>query len=209
MTFKQTVLITVGLSWIGIASMYLPPAINFLLLITIGIPFNQFFYLSIYGFAPLTVFFWVISIVYILNVGKQKKILLIGLTLIYCIIFMSIYYYLLFTDPSLIGTFVDPFIVNFTLFSRLYFILGLSLFVVSGLIFVKESLKSDNLETILKAKFLLAALISFAIGAILTSSFPEILIKVIARMILVSSSLELYVGFLLPKKIKKLFLNVE
>ena len=67
MTFKQTVLITVGLSWIGIASMYLPPAINFLLLVTIGIPFNQFFYLSIYGFVPLTVFFWVISITYILR----------------------------------------------------------------------------------------------------------------------------------------------
>lgn len=205
---KKPVLIIVGISWIGMASVYLPPAINFLLLITIGVPFNQIIYLSIYGTPPLTILCWLTAITNILNVENDKRTLILSITSIFCIIFMFLFYYFLFTDPTLIGTFVNPFIVNFTLFSKLYFLLFLGIFIMAGLMFIRESLKSTNPETLLKVKFLLAAFISFTIGVILTSFIPDILTKVIARIILVSSSIEFYMGFLLPKQIERHFLNL-
>lgn len=120
---------------------------------------------------------------------------------------MSIYYWFLLTDLTLIGIFITPFIVQFTLFSRLYFLICLGIFLTAGIIFIKECLKSDNLETKLKAKFLLAAFLSFTVGVILTSSIPQIIIKLIARIILVTSSIEFYMGFLLPEFIKKRILE--
>jgi hypothetical protein len=124
-----------------------------------------------------------------------------------CLIAIIVYYAFLIIDPSLIGTFINPFIVQFTLFARLYFIACLFGVLIPGIIFAVKSMRSENPEIKLKGKLLLLAFISFTIGVILTSSVPEMTIKVIARIILVTSSIEFYMGYLLPNWVKKIILK--
>ncbi|MBD3254576.1 MAG: hypothetical protein GF383_05760 [Candidatus Lokiarchaeota archaeon] len=120
---------------------------------------------------------------------------------------MILYYALLIIDPSLIGIFINPFIVQFTIFTRVYFIACLLGVLIPGILFAIRSIKSDKPEINLQGKLLLIAFISFTIGALLTSSIPQMTIKVIARLILVTSSLEFYMGYLLPNWVKKILLK--
>jgi hypothetical protein len=87
---------------------------------------------------------------------------------------------------------------------------------VTGTLFARRSLRSDNEEVKLKGKLLLAAFLSFSIGAILDSMIGGILgdndpllpiMVVIVRIILISSAIEFYGGFILPKWLKDLFLK--
>ncbi|MFX1497774.1 MAG: hypothetical protein ACFFBH_09625 [Promethearchaeota archaeon] len=54
---------------------------------------------------------------------------------------------------------------------------------------------------------LLTAFISFTIGTVLDFPISTTPIYIIARLILLSSSIEFYIGFLLPERIKKLILK--
>ena len=57
---------------------------------------------------------------------------------------------------------------------------------------------------------MLFAFISFAVGAALDTIFTgDIVILLITRMILISSAIEFYGGFILPDWMKKLFLRQE
>ena len=68
--------------------------------------------------------------------------------------------------------------------------------------------KDECQEIKLKGRFLLAAFISWTIGAIMDAALqPNIITLTIARLILISSALEFYTGFLLPEKVKKIFLK--
>ena len=79
---------------------------------------------------------------------------------------------------------------------------------IPGILIARESLKSDDKEIKLKGRFLLAAFISWTIGAIMDAALqPNIITLTIARLILISSALEFYTGFLLPEKVKKIFLK--
>ncbi|MHA1489264.1 MAG: hypothetical protein ACTSRI_06380 [Promethearchaeota archaeon] len=79
---------------------------------------------------------------------------------------------------------------------------------ITGLLFGRETFKSDDPEIKLKGKMLILAFPSFAIGAILDATIPFTAITlIIVRLILISSSIEFYGGFILPKWMKKLLLK--
>ncbi|MFX0073667.1 MAG: hypothetical protein ACFFAO_21525 [Candidatus Hermodarchaeota archaeon] len=194
---KHKDLIYVGITWIVMACAYLPPAINFFTMVLFNTPFNEFFYLSIYGVLPISILMWNMAIMDLSGVKENIQRLVSIIILILCLIAIIVYYAFLITDPSLIGTFINPFIVQFTLFARLYFIACLFGVIIPGIIFAVKSMRSENPEIKLKGKLLLLAFISFTIGVILTSSVPEMTIKVIARIILVTCSIEFYMGYFL------------
>jgi hypothetical protein len=78
---------------------------------------------------------------------------------------------------------------------------------VTGLIFGKESLNSKDTTVNLKGKFLLSAFVLFAIAAALDSIFTVqtsygIILKIIARIMLMVSSILFYIGFIMPERIE-------
>ena len=79
---------------------------------------------------------------------------------------------------------------------------------IPGILIARESLKSEDREIKLKGRFLLIAFISWTIGALMDAALdPNIITLTIARLILISSAIEFYCGFLLPERIKKIFLK--
>lgn len=189
------------------ACCYLSPTLNFLMIITIGIPLNQYVYFAITGFAPMTVAFFITAIIDLMNINpKNKKIILI-LNWFLCIISITTFYYFLLTDITLIGTFINPYVISFSLFTQLYIIISLITFISTGLLFAISCFKSDNPEIKLKAKLLMVAFISFAIGAILSNFVLDILIIAIGMMVLAVSAIEFYMGYILPDWTKKLLLK--
>ena len=73
-----------------------------------------------------------------------------------------------------------------------------------GVLIAINSIKSDTPEIKLRGKFLLAAFISWSFGAIADATIPLTVITLpIIRIILITSAIEFYIGFVLPDWIKK------
>ena len=131
-----------------------------------------------------------------------------------CVIFESIFLSYLFNNPLALGSISGYFDPNFGLFVRIYQITIYLIFGLAALIFIRESLKSDNLETKLKGKFLLGGYFAFLTGSILDImalvDFPSqasIALVIVARILIFSCEILLYCGLTLPDFVKKLFIR--
>jgi hypothetical protein len=82
-------------------------------------------------------------------------------------------------------------------------------FLYVGISFSVSSIKADNPTIKLKGKFLLIAFLSFTVGTVLDFAIPATLTYVIARIILFTSTVEFYIGLMLPKFIEKIFLKTD
>jgi hypothetical protein len=71
---------------------------------------------------------------------------------------------------------------------------------ISGILIARQSIRSEKPEIKLKGKFLLIAFILFVIGAFADAVLLLTVITLpIIRIILISSSVLFYFGFILPK----------
>lgn len=154
---------------------------------------------------PLTVLSGLTAFMRLLAIRKRKRRWIFISVLIFNFIYEALIFYFLFIDVSVIATLDPPFNISWSPFSQVYFIINLTLFLIVGLAFSRKSMKSENREVKLKGKLLFVAFISFTLGTVLDFAIPMTITYIIARLILLSSSLEFYFGFLLPDKIKKLF----
>ncbi len=168
----------------------------------------QYLFLSLF-FQSITLFFWMWTITELKYKDKQKIIL--GIYAIFGIIFEIYLLYYLVNNPLVIGRFIDPPLdINYVGLSMLYAIFILITVSVSLLLLVGSSLKSDNPEIKLKAKFNLIGIISLIIGSILDGYVGVNIVAVfIVRILLISCAIEFYIGWILPKPVKKLFLKTE
>jgi hypothetical protein len=196
-----------GLAWIFIYSAYWGDSTTFLLIIGSGqqLDWTVYFFLC-NVFVPLGLVLWTFGITNLIMKKKKRmsKIIILIISIIYEIAYLLI----LFTNSSLIGTPKGPFTVQFALFVDLFLLFSIGFFLVTGFLFVRSSLLSENKEIRLKGNFLLIAFISFAIGTFTDVIFEVTEISIaLARIFLILSSFFFYVGFTLPKWIKKLFLQ--
>lgn len=205
-SLKKRDFLYVGIAWMGLVLSYIPHALSFLTFLIFNESLNQVIYLSFYGLIPITVIMWLIAMNHLLDAGKN--IILILLSLI-CISFLIIFYYFLIVNPNLLGEFIDKYHMHmqFTIFTRVFFISMLTLFLLPGFLFSFRCFSSEKSEIRLKGKLLLLGFVSFGVGAFMTSNIDITIIKVIARSILLSSSVEFYCGYILPNWVKKLFLR--
>ena len=207
---KNRTVILVGFVWLGIVSSWYASSSSFLVaLIADGNGFMSIPPLYfIIGAVPLpiTAFLWMIAFTDLLYRDKKKIILLIiGVT---GIIFEIALFTLLLIDYDLVGIVSSPVDADYELFVTIYQIFLVILVLVSGILFAHESLKSKIPEINLKGKLLLAAFLSFVIGSILEIlSGISIALLIIARLLLITSSIEFYGGFILPRWMEKLFLK--
>jgi hypothetical protein len=93
---------------------------------------------------------------------------------------------------------------------------------ITGIKFARKSVKSENREVSLKGKLLQFAFIVFTIAAVLEKTMRSILIGtvfpdptilllsvmlVVVRVLLISSAIAFYGGFLLPRWMREIFFH--
>jgi hypothetical protein len=199
----------VGLTWILLVSGWYGTTASFLVALFMGGEGLSFEMIMLLNFVPLpfALIFWLMAFTNFLYKDRQKIILVICCSLVFSFIVVLLYY--LITDPIIIGEKISPVDTkaNSIMFGIFLILLIIVLF-STGIKFAIETMKFENKETKLKGKLLLIAFPSFCIGAFLDATMPTIaLTLVIFRLILISSAIEFYAAFILPKWIKAILLK--
>ncbi len=206
---KDKNFILIGFTWVFITSGWYGTSFSFLSALILGGDGLPFEVIMLLNFIPLPagLFLWVIAFTNFLYKEKQKLILIV--ISVITLIFYLLFFYCLFTDPILVGEKISPVDTkgnNWVLL--LYLVIFIMIFLITGLKFSLKTMKVDNPETKLKGKILFIAFISFCIGSFLDSMVPSTALTLIVfRLILISSAVEFYGGFILPQWVKKLFLK--
>ena len=206
---KRVELILVGITWILLASPYWSDAIQFIIVMVSNTELNPpiYFFLANAFIAPIHIT-WVYAFTNLLF-KKQKKILLVFFgseAIIFEIAFLIIF----FLDPNLIGTPQSYFVVEWALWVQIYLLFSIILFLITGFLFARASLKSENPELKLKGKFLILAFITFTIGTIIDvvgAESPTEITIFLARTFVIISSISFFIGYTLPKFIKDRFIK--
>ena len=213
--YKSATFLFIGVAWSGMAVPWLGDVINFVAFLTDAPYLTDEMYLTIViAFLPVFVFLWLAALSDLLNF--EKKNLLLIITLIGGIAIEMVFFSLMLTGNTReLGYSVTPFQYQFGDMISIYMLIIILIVLATGLKFAIESFKADDRTIKLKGKLLIIAFIFFTTGAILDSVGPIILgemsevMIVIVRMILISSSIIFYLGFILPEWARKLFLKRE
>ena len=109
-------------------------------------------------------------------------------------------FYALNTNPDSLGTLNEIVDIEYKGILRYYLVSIIIIILISGILIARQSIRSEKLEIKLKGKFLLIAFILFVIGAFADAVLLLTVITLpIIRIILISSSVLFYFGFILPK----------
>ena len=203
LSLKRRELITVGLTFVFLSSVWWASAFAFLFLIVFNYMFDDFTYLFLGNFfVPFSLVCWIYSFLEFGYPHLKKRIMI--LVLIICIpyeIFMVIF---LLTDPSIIGTRLGLFYYQPSLYTLIFQISAVLIVIITGILFSIKSIKSADPRVAWKGRFFLMAIFTFAVGGLLDMGFTiNPIILVIDRIILMVSSVLFYLGFLLPDSIAK------
>ncbi|MFX0076030.1 MAG: hypothetical protein ACFE96_11345 [Candidatus Hermodarchaeota archaeon] len=221
--FKNRLYILVGFCWLSLSTLWLPEAVSFLMSIFINQTLVVEIHLIIGNiFFPVAIICWIFA--YIDMINKQKEKLALSLVIIYGIVFEGLFFYYFNLGPENIGV-IDParpFSADLGIFLTVLLLIGfLSLF-ITGIKFSRKSVKSDNKEVSLKGKLLQFAFVAFTIAALLEKTMRSILIGtvfpdptilllsvmlVVVRVLLISSAIAFYGGFLLPRWMREIFFH--
>ncbi|MFX1338843.1 MAG: hypothetical protein ACFFDK_09560 [Promethearchaeota archaeon] len=195
---KRTELVAVGIAWMGMSTPWIGNSSSFLLYVLFGYRLEIFPYLFMENaFIPLALICWIYAFSTLVYPRSVKKI-----TVTYAIICLTYETFLiaaLIVDPKIIGSLEGMFDSNHTLIPNLFRVFGIFTVLITGVIFAKKSLISDEPSIQWKGRFMLIAMISFTVGAFLDAvlTFTPLQL-VLVRLLLISSSIEYYLGFFLP-----------
>ncbi|MFW6272866.1 MAG: hypothetical protein ACOC44_14315 [Promethearchaeia archaeon] len=209
--YNQRPFLFVGITWLGLSEPWIPSSLSFLSNLLFGQGLSLELYIIIGNIlTPISLVSWMIAFTDLIY--KQHQSLIVGIYAIIGIVFTIVFINLLFTNPTAIGTFSSDSQVNIDIeyksFVMIYLVFIVINLLITGSIFARNSLKSNQREVKLKGKFLLIAFIAWCIGAVFDSAIPLNFITLpITRLLLVSSALLFYIGFILPPGIKKLFIS--
>lgn len=196
-------LITVGLTWIFMSSAWWGVALQFITYGFFNYKLSAFQYLFIANvFIPIALICWIYSFCNIINPKLKKNFFLI--ILVFFIVWEIFLLISLFIDTELVGTIEGTFDSTHSKIQLIFVVSAIVIFLCTGVFFSIKSIKIDDPEIKWKGLFLLIAWCSFTIGALLDAALPLTAITlIIVRLILISSSIEFYLGFFLPEKLAK------
>jgi uncharacterized membrane protein len=157
---------------------------------------------------PVGLLFWIYSFTTLAYQKYRSKMLsiysiIVAIYLVIFIIFLSI-------DTSLIGEYTGTFSTRTTPFVIIFQVLALLTFLITGILFAKNSMNSENEEIKWKGKFLLSAFIIFTIASILEVARIDdisIITLIITKLVFITSASSYYLGFFLPKGLKKILIK--
>ena len=199
--YKRREYITVGLAWMGISTPWLGNSLSFLMYILIGYRLELFPYLFIENiFIPLALLCWIYSFSTLVYPRLVKK-MTIGFSVI-CIPYEIFLIIILIINPEIIGTLEGMFDSKHTIIPNIFRVFAIFVVLITGILFARESMKSEDPSIQWKGRFFLIGMISFAVGAFLDAVLTFTPLElVLVRLLLISSSIEYYLGFFLPDSI--------
>lgn len=194
--------ILTGIAWIGISEPWWPSSISFLIALFNDTGLNTFSYVFINNtFLPLFLLIWIIVILNLLGIQKKKLIIIIY-SLIATILEVIMIYFLI-TNISKNGTLLSPVDLDFGIITMIFLFYILTIFIITGFIFAFKTFRMEDKESKIRGIFLFIAFLLFLVGAIL-----EIIVTlVINRIIILSSAIMFYIGFIMPDRVKGIFLK--
>jgi len=202
---KKSEFLLFGIFWIGMTTPWWPNIITFILVLVTGGSIDIAIYVLLgIAFLPITITLGLIAFLKVLPLTKKNKKIFFIVDVSANIAYEIYFFIFLFVDLSLIAEYSDIFILEWSITSQIYFIFSLVVFLLVGIPFSRVSLHSKDPQIKIKGKFLLIAFISFATGTVLDFAIPSPIIYLIARLILLSSTIEFYIGLMLPKWAKKI-----
>jgi len=139
---------------------------------------------------------------------KNKQKLFLFTMIIITIFFYSVFFFVLATDVSQAAIKISPVDTSAgeNKFLSLYIIIFIVILLFTGIHFSLKTMKYDDIDMKTKGKFLLYAFPAFAIGGFLDSTLPSNEFTLILfRLLLISSIISFYIGYLLPNWIKRFF----
>ena len=197
----------VGLTILVFSSPWWPSAISVILYFFTGEGLTDILYFFIGNFfTPFGLIFWLIAFTEMMY--EKWKYPIVIIYIIIGIIFEIFLIYYLIEDPSEIGTLSGVVDVNYQSFVMFYLLIVAITLILSGILFAKETMKSNNPKIKWSGRFILIGFISFNISAVLdafVSTNPIALILV--RILLISSMLELYSSFHMPKFLERILIK--
>ncbi|TFG07291.1 MAG: hypothetical protein EU539_05390 [Promethearchaeota archaeon] len=200
---KRKELITIGLTWILMSSGWWGVAINFPLNILFDIMISATWELGInHIFIPIALVCWIYTFTSLTYSHLKKPLVVIYSILGTIFDILSIYF--LFTNPDLVGKKTGTFNVTISLFTLSFIGFALVTTLITGILFARKLLQSEDIVNRWKGKIILIAFLSFVIGAVFDAAVPLNAISlVIVRIVLISSAFEYYIGFLMPEKLSE------
>lgn len=207
--YKSTVFITVGLAWVFMSSSWWPISINFILIGFFDVSLPSFWYLFIErAFIMPALIFWFYSFTELAVVSYKKEIRYTSI--IFFIVLEIITISILITYPELIGSPIPekPYEYSHTTLNLSIDLIALVLVLITGILFSRQSMMSENIKIKWKGRFLLISFISFTIGSIMNGLLHIVIPMnavsiILIRIILISSAIEYYLGFFLPDVVLK------
>ena len=195
---RRNELITVGLAWMTISTPWIGNSLSFLLYITFEYRLELVPYLFMENiFIPLALICWIYSFSTLVYPRLVKKLTI--LFVLICIPYEIFLIIALIINPEMIGTLEGMFDSHHTIIPNAFRVFGIFVVLITGIIFARTSMKSEDPTVQWKGRFLLIGMVSFTIGALLDAvlTFTP-LDLVLVRLLLISSSIEYYLGFFLP-----------
>ena len=206
---KRTEFLLFGIFWAGMVSPWIPNVITFIMVLATGGTIDIAIYVVIgIAFLPITITIGLIAFLKVLPITKKQKKTLFIIDVCANIAYEIYFFIFLFIDLSFIASYQEIFLMDWSIPSQIYFIFSLIVFLLVGIPFSRVSLRSEDPNIHMKGRFLLIAFISFSVGTVLDFAIPSPIIYLVARLILLSSSFEFYIGLVLPQWVKKI-LNME
>lgn len=202
-TYKNKNLLYIGLSLILIWSPWWPSSISFVLYLFTTSGLSYLLYIFIGNFLlPFSVLFWLFFILDVFKVEEKKRKLSLFLYSAYIVIFEIFIIYWVF-NPDQLGGLRNALVPNYGLQLYSLILISVALMIITGLLLSLDMLKAKQPELRLKGYFLLVAFILMLVGIMLEIfTFGNVWL-LLSRIIIVIAVILVYIGFLLPEKIKK------
>jgi hypothetical protein len=209
--YRKIEFILVGITWIFLVSPYWSDAIQFMYALIFQEYFSSilYFFLANAFIAPIHItWIWALT----KFIFRKRKKLLLTIFSLEGLLFEISFLIVFILNPTLIGERKSAFVVEWALWIQIYLLISIVLFLITGFMFARQSLKSQNRELKIKGRFLLIAIICFTFAAIIDvigADAPNELTIFLARAFLIISVVCFYIGYTMPRFIKDLFIKSE
>ena len=152
--------------------------------------------------SPFFLILWMVGFTEMCFQNKRKEIIVIY-SIILALAEIYVIYYLM-TDYSQLGFFMGIFDIKYTTIMILYLLFIAFSVSITGFIFSLESIRMDDPDIRFKGRVLLIAFLTYSICGVADSAIEltEITL-IIIRSILIAGAILFYIGFFVPKFIKK------
>jgi len=207
--YEKKTFLYLGIAWIGAYQPWWPAAISFISILVTEQGLTAPFYIIIGSlFIPIFLISFILGVTEMIMEGRRNQLLIIY-SIIMIIAEILIIYYLV-TDYTRIGILARDFDMEYERIMSAYLLFINLTIVIMGILFSRQSLRSDIPDVRLKGKILITAFVAYFIGAFLDAGIFSLTATtlIIARIILITGSILFYVGFILPDFIKK-FLGLD